>query len=482
MDHCSPSTTGNGRILLTGRDAVFRRQLDRVCATLTDCERILDATTWTALPDQPASLVVFDLDDAQGDSFEMLQTLSASPGRTVIAVTSNASVNLAVDAMRHGADDFIVKPVSDTRLREALENADNTAVTQSSAPPSQVDQNAGTSFQAFVGESDVMGTVYRTIRKAASSTASVFIQGESGTGKELCAEAIHALSPRADGPMISLNCSAIPRDLMESEIFGHEKGAFTGASGDRDGAAQAADGGTLFLDEICEMDLSLQAKLLRFIQTGSVTKVGGNIAKKVDVRFVCATNKSPQAAVHSGQFRADLFYRLHVLPIALPPLRDRHGDAIAIAESTLVSIAREEGRRFHLIDDSARALIGNYHWPGNVRELLNVLRNVVVMNDEDVVTGPMLALALAHGSRIPVVGNDCEQVIAFPAGRSAGNGSLATMPGNTGQVRPLWEQERDIIESAIASCGGNIVQAAAKLGVNPSTIYRKRQSWAAGAA
>ncbi len=467
---------------MTGSDGAFRRQIARVCAALPGCKPVLCEATSAGQHFEPVNLIIVDLDEAEGNPFDTLQTLSAPPGPTIIAVTSNASVNLAVDAMRRGADDFIVKPVSDSRLREALEIAMAASASERGGLPEQVRENSGTSFQAFIGESVVMGTVYRTIQKAASSTASVFIQGESGTGKELCAEAIHALSPRAQGPMISLNCSAIPRDLMESEIFGHEKGAFTGASNDRDGAAQSADGGTLFLDEICEMDLSLQAKLLRFIQTGTVTKVGGNLARKVDVRFVCATNKSPQEAVQSGQFRADLFYRLHVLPIVLPPLRDRHGDAVAIAEYTLPSIAREEGRRFHSIDESALALIGNFHWPGNVRELLNVLRNVVVMNDDEVVTGPMLALALAHGSRISETANDGDQVIAFPTGRNSRTPPLAAVPAGSGTVRPLWEQERDIIESAIASCGGNIVQAAAKLDVNPSTIYRKRQSWAAGAA
>ena len=431
------------------------------------------------------SVVILDLDGLTGSVGESVHRVVAAARAPVIAISGRGSLATAVDAMKGGAEDFLAKPYSDSRLREAVGTAVIAARTRPVAPPDlEADpQQRRRSFQDFIGNSSAMQKVYQTIRNIARSSASVFIQGESGTGKELCADALHRLSARSDGPMVSINCSAIPRDLMESEIFGHEAGAFTGATSSRPGAAIEADGGTLFLDEICEMDLALQSKLLRFIQTGSVRKVGGHTERKVDVRFVCATNRDPMAAVKAGTFRSDLFYRLHVLPIELPPLRQRDDDAVVIAENVIAEIAQEEFSDFRRFDDAAKALIRSHRWPGNVRELLNVIRNIVVMNRGETVSEEMLALALTHGSRDvswqPVEYTD--NVMPFPS-PAASVSSPASGSGDRSSLRPLWQHERDIIENAIRACGGNVSQAAAHLGINASTIYRKRQGWSSGAA
>ncbi len=299
-----------------------------------------------------------------------------------------------------------------------------------------------------------MNAIYDRIRRMAPSRAPVFITGESGTGKELCAEAIHAHAGGEGRPFIALNCSAIPRDLMESEIFGHVRGAFTGASENRAGAAELAEGGTLFLDEIAEMDLGLQAKLLRFVQSGAFRRVGGTETRQVEVRIVCATNRDPSAEVKAGRFRADLFYRLNVLPIHLPPLRERREDILPLAGHFLAGAAEQEGGNLAAFDAATRDLLVAHDWPGNVRELANVIRRAVVLGDAGEIGAAMTT--------------------------SSGSGAAAgTEPGNAHPaVEPYWLQERRIIEHALAVYGGNASRAAAALDLNPSTIYRKRQTWA----
>jgi two-component system repressor protein LuxO len=232
------------------------------------------------------------------------------------------------------------------------------------------------------------------------------------------------------------------------------RGAFTGASENRAGAAELADGGTLFLDEVAEMDLGLQAKLLRFLQTGAIRRVGGSELKSVAVRIVCATNRDPFAEVAAGRLRADLFYRLHVLPIHLPPLRERGDDIRLIAEASLARFAAEEGRAFTGFDDEAAAALGRHAWPGNVRELTNAIRRIVVLDDGDIVAAAMLPASIAPGA--PIVAQGCPAAAA---------------------VMPFWQEERRVIENALAAFNGNIARAAAALEISPSTIYRKRQAW-----
>jgi two-component system, repressor protein LuxO len=310
----------------------------------------------------------------------------------------------------------------------------------------------------FVGSSDIMARLQDKITSVAASMATVFITGESGTGKELAALAVHGLSPRADGPFIALNCGAIPQDLLESEVFGHMKGSFTGAISDKPGAAQAADGGTLFLDEVCEMALPLQTKLLRFLQTSTVQPVGATRPRKVNVRIVCATNVDPLEAVRRGQFREDLYYRLFVVPIHMPPLRDRGEDVIEIAEAALHRFATEEGRSFSGIDAPVKALFRRYSWPGNIRQLLNVLRNVVVLNKGGLVTLDMLPDGLAevpHATKSTVEPNPLDAIIG----------------------KPLAEIERMVIEAVLNQHGGSVSRAARSLEIAPSTLYRKIEGW-----
>ncbi len=320
----------------------------------------------------------------------------------IVVITAHGSIKLAVDAMRAGAADFLVKPFNAQRLKNALAAVFERVAIEGALPaptPRRVahveggpETNASGRAECggYIGSSDAMQAVYRTIEAAAASKASVFVTGESGTGKELCAEAIHRIGPRADKPLVALNCAAIPRELMESEIFGHMKGAFSGAVADREGAASLADGGTLFLDEICDMNIDLQAKLLRFIQTETYRPVGGAELLRVDVRFVCATNKEPLEEVAEGRLREDLYYRLHVIPIHLPPLRARGTDVIEIAESFLADIAAEEGKGFKSFAGDTKAALLAYDWPGNVRQLENVIRNIVVMHSGETVTVDML--------------------------------------------------------------------------------------------
>lgn len=391
------------------------------------------------------------------------------PQASVIVLSAHGSLAQAVECMRLGADDFLIKPVSASQLADTVER---NRPARRAVKPTPAATPLQSSLGKLIGASPVMRSLQQILERAAASKATVFLRGESGTGKELCADAVHALSPRKDGPMISLNCSAIPRELMESEVFGHEKGAFTGATHRREGAAELADGGTLFLDEVCEMDMALQAKFLRFIQTGQFTRVGGSTLQTVDVRFVCATNKNPLEAVQAGAFREDLFYRLHVLPVILPPLRERERDILDIAHHALRQFCTEEDKFFHRFDAEVESLLMKYWWPGNVRELLNVIRNVVVMNDGTTVTANMIPLAMAHAS-----GQQQTQVHASPFCELTPAQPDASQANQQPILKPLWQHEQDIIERAIAACEGNIGKAAAHLDINPSTIYRKRLNW-----
>jgi DNA-binding NtrC family response regulator len=425
-------------------------------------------------------LVLLDLQLPDMNGMDILRAVEERDWPcAVVVITAHGSINLAVEAMQHGAYDFVVKPFSADRLlvtaKNALERMRLVRLVKTYAEDLARDR-----YYGFIGSSLAMQAVYRIIDSAASSKATVFITGESGTGKEVCAEAIHRRSPRRDRPFVAINCAAIPKDLIESELFGHVKGAFTGAVGDREGAAARADGGTLFLDEICELECGLQTKLLRFIQTGSFQKVGGTKLEAVDIRILCATNRDPLAEVQAGRFREDLYYRLHVIPAHLPPLREREGDVVEIAQHFLMQYAREEGKGFQRFEPAAEEALRSYGWPGNVRQLQNVIRQIVVLHDGEVASCAMLPPPLgrpgAPGSAAAAWQSAGPAVRELPGGDGAGegavNGERMARP-----IRPLWQVEKEAIEDAIAACEGNIPRAAALLQISASTIYRKKLAW-----
>lgn len=420
-----------------------------------------------------ATTVLLDLVLPDRDGLNLMQDmLQLRPTTNVIVMTAHGSVNKAVEAMRAGAHEFLVKPFDETRLLAAIANARGAPpagakrrTPMQATPPDLPPAATSAAAAGFIGSSDAMRRIHQMIGSVARSMATVFITGESGTGKELCALAVHAASPRASGPFIALNCGAIPQDLLESEVFGHMKGSFTGAISDKPGAAAAADGGTLFLDEICEMAPPLQTKLLRFLQTSTVVPVGATKPRKVNVRIVCATNRDPLEAVRRGEFREDLYYRLFVVPLHMPPLRERGDDVLEIAETALARFASEEGKRFDGLSPEVRTLFRALRWPGNVRQVLNVIRNIVVLNDGGPVLPEMLPETLAQ-SNDPTP----SQPLALAPARPPT--ALEDLIG-----LPLAEIERRVIEETLARHGGSVPRAARVLEVSPSTLYRKIEGW-----
>ena len=416
-----------------------------------------------AFAESQSQVVLLDAALPDGSAMDVMQDLLRHrPQTRIIVMTPAGSIAQAVEAMRAGAHDVLPRPVDEARFLAAVRSAASPA--RGKAPRAQ-DPAQLAPGGLFLGSSVAMERIYAKIRSVAPSMATVFITGESGTGKELCAQAIHDGSARASGPFIALNCGAIPPDLLESEVFGHMKGSFTGAISDKPGAAAAADGGTLFLDEICEMDVALQTKLLRFLQTSMVQPVGATRPRKVNVRIICATNRDPLEAVRRGQFREDLYYRLYVVPIHMPPLRDRGTDVIEIAEAALARFSAEENRTFDSLDPEVRRLFLKLSWPGNVRQLLNVIRNVVVLNDGGRVTPDMLP----------------PDLVQHQADATADGPAAVAPPGPDTLVgRTLAEIEQIVIEATIARCGGSVPKAARVLDVSASTLYRKQEAWRGG--
>ena len=426
----------------------------------------------------------------------------------VIVITAQGSVGVAVDAMRAGAADFLMKPFAEDRLLVSIRNhldqsrflkaAESEAITvatmpdtqqkkkakstQSAAPSAAYDEDAE-GYSGFIGSSVSMRAVYRLISSAAKSNATVFVTGESGTGKEVCSQAIHDNSQRSKKKFVAINCAAIPGELMESEIFGHIKGAFTGATSDKLGAAKIANGGTLFLDEICEMSPHLQTKLLRFIQTGTFNPVGQPTPETVDVRFICATNRDPLEEVAAGRFREDLYYRLHVVPIHLPPLRARGDDVLLIGRKLLAQYAEEEGKSFAGFSEDAMDAIRAYQWPGNVRQLQNILRNGVVLGDGPELTAAMLRAPVglagsASGGSAPSRPAPANVRVSEGSGSTPNPRDLNALAE---AIRPMHEVERDAIERAVGLCAGDVRKAAVFLNLSPATIYRKQKQWRAEA-
>ncbi|WP_428700224.1 sigma-54-dependent transcriptional regulator [Stappia sp.] len=477
--------TGNKPSVLLVEDARALAETYRAYLAPQDLEVHVVTTGAEAMEHVAAhapGVVVLDVNLPDGNGLDVLKRIKARGAPCeVVLITGKASVNIAVEAMREGAFDFVMKPFTADRLRVTVRNALDRL--QLASRLEELGGEIGADgFEGMIGRSPAMQAVYRLIGSAAPTSATVFISGESGTGKELCAHAIHALSKRAAGPLVSINCAAIPRGMQESEIFGHARGAFTGAVSERKGAMLSADGGTLFLDEVCEMDPDLQTRMLRVLQEKAVRRVGEDHMRPVDVRIVCATNRDPEAEVAAGRFREDLYYRLHVMPVELPPLRARGGDAVLIARHFLRQFAEEDGKRFRDFTADCERALAACAWPGNIRQLQNAIRRAVVLNDGELMEAGMLP-AQPQGQAdipppvpVPAVSPAGVGVTGIPADAQAGNG--AAMRGEAGpDIRPLDTVIREAIESAISLCGGNIPRAAQALKVSPSTLYRRLQSW-----
>jgi len=367
--------------------------------------------------------------------------------------------------IRAGAFDFITKPVDGARLFAALSKAvDHQRLLRLVASGGH---NGGNEpgLCDMVGQSGVMQGIFDVIRRVATADVNVMICGESGTGKELAARAIHELSPRRSRPLVSLNMAAIPKDLVESTLFGHERGAFTGAERIRIGACEEAEGGTLFLDELCEMPLELQAKLLRFLQERQFRRVGGAKDLVANVRVVSATNKDPTVEMAAGRLRADLYYRLNVVPLRLPPLRDRQGDVSLLAMHALTRFAKRYVRRFRSIEPEALRQLEAYRWPGNVRQLYHLIERCVVLHEGESLQASMLPQAWDDAPEVVEQPGALAPALPerLPAAKGDGEGPICT----------LAELEQQAIRRALRTFVGSPGKAARALGISEATIYRK---------
>jgi DNA-binding NtrC family response regulator len=388
-------------------------------------------------------LVITDLKMPKVSGLDLIRHVRENCRDTeVMMITGYATVEGAVEAVKTGADEYLPKPFTDQELsaavRRALEKLRLRRAGQGRAPsPPQA-------RHGLIGQSEAINRVLAALAKAAGTAATVLITGESGTGKELVARAIHYSGARASAPFVPVNCGGIPEGLLESELFGHVKGAFTGATDSRAGFFQTAEGGSVFLDEVSETSLSMQVKLLRVLQDKEVCMVGSNRARRVDVRVVAATNKDLLALVKKGAFREDLYYRLNVITITLPPLRERGDDILLLARAFAEKYAREAGRPAPRFSDNALEVLRNYYWPGNVRELENVVQRLVVMSE---------------GERIEVP--DLPSLMRFSA------------LTDTGLHRTLAEVEAEHIRNVLASVAGNKTRAAEILGIDRKTLREK---------
>ena len=404
-------------------------------------------------------LVLTDLRLGGEDGMQLIdKVLARAHPPVVVMMTAYGSVDAAVEAMRRGAYDFVTKPVNIDRLEILLHRALRSVKVEAEVVElkKQVEKRYG--LERLIGESQVMQEVYETIKQVAPTRATVLIQGESGTGKELVAQALHALSERPKPKFVAVHCAALSPQLLESELFGHEKGAFTGASERRIGRFEQANGGTMFLDEIGEIDHATQVKLLRVLgEERSFERVGGNAPIKVDVRLVAATNRDLAKMVSEGKFREDLFFRLSVVPITLPPLRARKEDLPLLVQSMLKSLAEENGKPFRELTADAMQAVLRYDWPGNVRELRTAVEHGVVM---------------ASGAKITL--RDLPQTV-----RNGGGNTPAVAVGAALSSVPKEERlnvhltEDLLIEQALAETRGNVTQAAKRLGMSRRTLHRR---------
>src|SRR5690242_14783767 len=406
------------------------------------------------------SIVVTDLKMPRMDGMELLQRLAdqAEP-MAVVVLTAQGTIDSAVDAMKMGAYDYIQKPVDPTRLRSILQNAARQKDTERELEVTRRQLRDAGVLGRLVGKSRKMQEIFALVERVAPSTASVLITGESGTGKEMVARTLHDLSPRKAKPFVAINCSAIPETLIESEIFGHEKGAFTGALERRAGCFELAEEGTLLLDEIGEMPIGTQAKLLRVLEERTLRRLGSKIESPVDVRVLAATNKNPSQAVADGHLRADLFYRLNVFNIHMPPLREHKEDIPAIVESMIEDMNRKHDRHINGADTSMMQRLMACDWPGNVRELRNTVERAVVLGGD----GLLEARHLPHGFGVP---------LERPAESASNENAISIEVGST-----IDEAERRLIIKTLESHGNNKTRAAETLGISLKTLHNKLKEY-----
>ena len=445
------------------------------------------------------SLVLLDLVMPGLDGLGVLARLSGKPGMPpVIVQTAHGSIDSAINAMRAGAVDFVVKPASPERLEVSIKSALKIEALSGEITRFKKKVEGTLTFDDLIIRGDAMHRVISLGRRAATSSIPVLIEGESGVGKELIARAIQGESERRAKPFITVNCGAIPENLVESILFGHEKGAFTGAVDKRTGKFQEADGGTLFLDEIGELPLDAQVKLLRALQEGEIDPVGAKKPVKVNFRLISATNRDMIQLVKDGKFREDLYYRLNVFPIHVPPLRERIEDAPELARHFMARFSAEEGKRVSSISEEAMRLLRTYSWPGNVRQLENAMFRAVVLADRPELTVAEFPQIAAHvegfkpeipPAPAPVVREPtfegpallgAEATIPQTVEVRSNSGSAALgIPAITanGEVRPLDEIEADMIRLALGRYRGHMTEVAKKLKIGRSTLYRKMQEY-----
>jgi DNA-binding NtrC family response regulator len=477
------------RVLIVDDDPVQRRLLDSMVRKFGYEPALAEAG------DQAIALltgnerfdcVVLDLVMPDLDGMGVLARLrEAGINVPVIVQTAHGGIDNVVSVMRAGAVDFVVKPVGAERLQVSLRNAIDRNALEGELNRIKRGRTGTLTFRDIVTRSPAMHAVLRTAEKAAASNIPVLIEGESGVGKELIARAIHGSGERRARPFIAVNCGAIPENLVESILFGHEKGAFTGATERHTGKFIEATGGTLFLDEVGELPAAAQVKLLRAIQEGEVEPVGAKKPVKVDVRLISATNRNLIADAKSGRFREDLFYRLHVFPIAVPPLRERSEDIAELARHFLARFAAEEGKRIRAVSTEALALLVKYRWPGNVRQLENAVFRAVVLAEGDSIGTDEFPQIFAQLSGVPVpeapprAALEAAQFIEIGPSTAPGLPPASAAPGSLGmldaegEVRALEDIEADAIRFAIAHYRGQMSEVARRLRIGRSTLYRK---------
>jgi DNA-binding NtrC family response regulator len=484
-------------ILIADDDAVQRRLVENMVQKCGYESVVVDSgdaavALLTASDAQAIDAVVLDLVMPGLDGLGVLAKIREA-GLTVpvIVQTAHGGIDNVVSAMRAGAQDFVVKPVGFERLQVSLRNALNTQALKGELQRIRHSREGRLTFADIITRSETMAGVLRTAQKAAASGIPVLIEGESGVGKELFARAIHGSSERKAKPFVAVNCGAIPDNLVESILFGHEKGAFTGATERHMGKFVEASGGTLFLDEVGELPLAAQVKLLRALQEGTVEAVGGRKPVKVDVRIISATNRKLLDLVKSGSFREDLFYRLHVLPLTIPPLRTRREDISHLLRHFLARFSAEENRSISGISGEAMAHLSQLDWPGNIRQLENTVYRAVVLSESDQLGLPDFPHAASHHAVVDAPASHSEPLIVGPSTAPAmvsgneipiapmGHAGSLTMLTPTGEVRPLEEMENEIIRFAISHYRGQMSEVARRLKIGRSTLYRKLDEAAA---